>query len=762
MGEGLCAYELMIRNIHVEGNGKVESEAILHLLTLKPGSAPDSEKIRNDIRSLHELGYFSDIQIFQDSTPEGLDLIIQVREKPAVTRIDFKGMEALKEEDIRKSMETSLYTILNQGAIASDMNLIEKKYVEKGFYLAKATYTLEEKGQNEVELTFHVDEGGKVLVGDVFLLGNRHFTDGELIDKLASRPFTRWSATLGAPSIYQDDLVKRDLEFLTYYYKDHGFAEVQVRKPLTLMDPDKHFVRITFELEEGAQYKVGSLQVSGDVGEDLYPAEELLAAMQLRSDSLFRYSKFSKDIEMLVDKYGDLGHAYVDVNPKVNFDQDQQLVHINYEITKGQKVYFGKMSIVGNTKTRDNVIRREFEVYDSELYSGTRLSKTKKNINRLGFFEEVQIVKERDEDVAELLNLRIKVKEKATGQLQAAVGFTPGGQQRASWFGQGKYDEKNQSGRGWNTSLTGKYGGGENWELDLGFLDPRVRDSQWSLGFNLGYKVQETRYLTGVEIPTNDQSISVRVGRSMFELVRVFSSLKHTESYELEERYDVYIRESRKAVGVKNSLTLGLSRRDLDNYLDPTEGTDVSIYHAFTGGPLGGSYEYWESTADADYYIPLDFGDSFRSYFKLKGVLSKLWPAAGKDIPPTEKYRLGYYDLRGYSYGTVGDKARRIKGPESSGLDYNVGGDKKLFFQFEYFIPLIPQAGIKALLFADMGNVFAEEDPYNLSFRKLKKDVGFGFRWLTPIAPFRFEWAYPYDDEKRRFGDMEFIFNIGF
>lgn len=758
----LYAESQVIQTIRVEGNAKVESEAILNLLSTQKGTSVVQSKVRDDIRSLYQLGYFSEIKVFKEPSGPGIDLVIQVREKPAITKIDFKGMEELKEDDIRKSMETSLYTILNEGSISTDMRLIEKKYIEKGFYLAKVSYSLTEKGKNEVELTFHIDERGKVLVGDVHILGNKYFTDGDLIEKLASRPYTRWTATLGAPSMYQDEYVKRDLEFLAYYYKDQGFAEVSVRKPVILMDPDKQFVRITFELEEGLQYKIGSLKVSGDVGEELYTEDELLKAMALKPTELFRYSRFTKDIEMLVDKYGDLGYAYVDINPKTEFDREKQVVHINYEITKGEKVYFGEMNIIGNTKTRDNVIRREFEVHDSELYSGTRLSKSKKNINRLGYFEEVQVIKERDEEAENLLNLKFKVKEKATGQLQAALGFSPGGETKASWFGQGKYDEKNQSGKGWNTSLTGKYGGSQNWELDLGFYDPRVYDSKWSLGFNVGYKIQQKQYSTQVEIPTNDQSVSVTVGRSLFELVRAYSVIKHTESYELEKRHDVYIYESRNLVGVKNSLKLGLSRRDLDNYLDPTEGTDVNVSHEFTGGLLKGSYEFWESTADADYYIPLDFSESYRTYFKIKGFVGKLWSVKGKEIPAGEKYRLGYYDLRGYRYNAVGKKSLRLKGPNSSGLEYNVGGDKKMYFQFEYFMPLIPQAGIKALVFADMGNVYTEEQNYNLNFKQFKKDVGFGFRWLTPIAPFRFEWAYPYDDEKKEFGDMEFIFNIGF
>jgi outer membrane protein insertion porin family len=168
-----------------------------------------------------------------------------------------------------------------------------------------------------------------------------------------------------------------------------------------------------------------------------------------------------------------------------------------------------------------------------------------------------------------------------------------------------------------------------------------------------------------------------------------------------------------------------------------------------------------ESFADAWLYVPLDFSETYRTYFRLRGVMGKLWSFREQPIPPAERYRLGGYEnLRGYPYGSVGPEQRRIRSPLTSYYDYQLGGDKEIIFQFEYLVPLIPKAGIKAVFFADAGQAFSEEEGYNL--KHLKKDVGFGFRWLTPIAPFRFEWAYPYIDEKRALGDLQFIFTLGY
>lgn len=749
--------ETPISDFVIEGNAKVESDAILGILSLKKGQAPTKQAVAKDIKALFDLGYFSDIRFYKIENKEGLTLKIKVVEKPAIVSIRFEGLEELKEDDFKTLLDTKVYTIVKEGTIASDVRKIEKKYAEKGFYLAKVDYLLQEKSQNEVELLFRVDEKGKVLVGDVSILGNKYYTSSEIIENLATRPYTRLGA-YGSGSLFQNDYLNRDVEFIAYYYKDQGFANVKVAVPVTVMDPDQKYVRVTFQIEEGIQYNIGSLSVSEDGTETLLSEKDLVNAMLLKPGALFRYSKFVKDVEMLVDKYGDLGYAYVDVNPKTTFNDEKKTVDIHYEITKGEKVYFGQIVIAGNTKTRDNVIRREFSVHESELYSGTKLSKSKANINRLGYFDEVQILKERKEDKEDVVDLKVKVKEKPTGQVQASLGFSPGGQSKAAWFGQGRYDEKNQSGRGWTTSVIGRYANLQDWDVELGFTDPKVYDSPWSLGISFQERRQVRIYTSGVEVPESQSSVGVTVGRDVIELIRASLTLRHTYTKQLKE---VFVFDGFATQGVKNTMVLGLSRKDLDNNLDPTEGNWLNISHSLSGGPLRGDFQFMETLADAWYYLPLDFSENYRSYFRLRGVMGKLWSFRDQEIPAGERYRLGGFDnLRGYGFGTVGPQQRKLRSPTSGYYDYQLGGDKEIYFQLEYLVPLIPKAGIKAVFFADAGQAFAEDESYNL--KTLQKDVGFGFRWITPIAPFRFEWAYPYIEEKRALGDLRFIFTLGY
>lgn len=743
-----------VTEITVRGNAKVESDAIVTILKTRKGAPFDPANVKLDIKALFDLGYFSDVRFFKEEVPEGVKIIVQVVEKPAIVEIKFEGMKEIKSEDVKDKIQTKLYTIISDSAISNDVRLIERQYTEKGFYLARITHTVEMKAANEAVLTFVVEEGGKLRVGDVSIIGNKYFPYGDLVEKLALRPVTRTS-TFSSAGIYQDDFLKRDLEFLSYWYRDAGFAEVKVAKPLTVMDPDRQFVRVTFQVEEGLQYNVGKITFSGDM---LFESAELTDAMAIKSGALFRYSQFVKDIEMLGDKYGDLGYAYAYVNPKTNFNRDTRTVDIEYEIQKGEKVYFGSMEILGNTKTRDNVIRRELDVHDAELYSGTRLSESKKNVNRLGFFEDVQIIKERDPEYQDRLNLKLRVKEKPTGQLQAALGFSPGqNTSEGSFFGQGRYDEQNQSGYGWKTNLTARWNGGRNYSFETGFTNPRVYDSDWLAGASASVKHEIRNPLEDVEILEERTGGSVFVGRKLFEEVR--GRLTYRAEH-IKQKSDVYLVDRFRDSGLSSSAIFSLSRVDTNNYIDPNEGSEVELRQQFTGGRLlGGNQQFMESVLDVAKYHPVDLSETFRTYFKLHGTVSYIYPFGDKEVPFLERYRLGGpNDLRGFDLWSLGPKFSVMKSPGDPVTRLIKGGDKKVVGQIEYFVPLIPEAGIKALLFADAGRVFDDGDAMSLD--GFHKDVGFGIRWITPIAPFRFEWAYPY--ENGRLGETKIIFYIGY
>lgn len=748
----LFAETLPISDVVVRGNAKVEREAILAVLSSKKGQPFAEDTVRKDIRNLYDLGYFSNIAIYREETGAGLRLIVEVKEKPAIIDIVFRGLDEISEDKLREQLVSKPYAIVNRSTIANDLQMIERQYAEKGFYLVDVGYHLRRKGDNEVVLEFTISENSEVRIGTIAVQGNSYFSDRELVDKMALRANSRIPTFRGV-SNFQEELLERDVGFLLAHYKDYGFAEAKVAQPLLALSQDRQVVHITYEVEEGKQYRVADVKFSGDL---LFPIEELQQKTSLHRGDLFRLSRFRRDIETLMDTYGDLGYAYANVEPLTELDRQNRQVKIDYRFSKGEKVYIGNIDIVGNTKTRDNVIRRELEIYDSELYSGTKVNRSKANIERLGFFESVQVNKERADD--NLLDLRVKVKERPTGQLQAAIMFTPGGSSTQSgWAGQGRYDEKNQSGKGWQTNVTGKWDGRKNYRLSLGFANPRVNDSYWSLGTSGFFSREGRRYINSEFIEERRYGGTLTVGRRLFEMVRASLSYK-LQHAQLET--DTFILERFREEGISSGLTLALSRNATNDVLEPSAGSSISLQQTVTGGAiLRGDSKYMETSLDASYYYPFEFIDGFRTYIKLRGLLSHIYPYGDTAVPFMERYRLGgSNDMRGFPYWSIGPKFYVLRSPVNSAVAYNRGGNKKLLMQLEYFIPLIDEARIKAVLFSDTGRVY--DDNESLSLADLHHDVGFGIRWVTPIAPLRFEWAFPLENGK--LGDLEFIFSLGY
>ncbi len=756
------AFAFKISRVKVEGNRKVESRAILKLMQSQPGTPMSKEVVAQDIRTLFDLGVFTNINVYSSGTT----LIVAVSEKPSVVEIAFSGFNEVSEADVEKKISTERYRVVDTAVLASDVRLIEEEYAKKGFFLAKVKYELEEIEKGKVRLKFFVREGKKVQVGSIEIHGNQSFSDGQIMEGFLSRPVTRMSK-LSPRAIFQDAIVQRDNEFISLFYKNKGYAKVQTGKPSVTLDASKDFVHVTYNVEEGKQYRIGKIGYSGA---SLLSSEELEDARELNTGDVFNYSKFSKDIEKIVDEYGNLGFAFADVAPIPDFNDEEQTVDLDIRISKGRKVYIGEISITGNTKTRDNVIRRELQFSEGELYQGTRLTKAKADIERLGFFEQVQVIREKSEKRNDSLDLKIRVKEKPTGQLQAALGFTPSNNTSESrFFGQGRYEEKNQSGKGWKTAIAGRWNRGDNFSISGELYEPRFKDSDWSLGGKvfldsevkplLGTPFVGVQAAVSTEVDVTEKRVggSITVGRKVVEKVR--SALTYRiEDVETDSPFN--LGEQFLKQGLSSSLTLSFSRNATNNFIDPSSGSNITLSQKVSGSILGGIDDFGETALDIDYYFPIDFAENYRTYFRFHSNFSFVYKTSSSQVPFYERYRLGgFNDLRGFPFQSLGPTEQLVLESGEDAVPYNRGGNKKMVYTLEYYFPLIPEAGLKAVLFGDVGQAF--DDGSGLSFDNLEKDIGFGFRWITPIAPFRFEWAYPWVDGKLS-SKPEFIFFLGY
>lgn len=758
----------VIVEIQVEGNKAVHRDAILGLMDTKVGAELDLPTVSEDIRSIFNSGYFRDVRFDSKVQPNGLVLKVIVEEKPSIREIKFEGFDAVSSSSLSDKLQVKKFTILDERRVTADLRLIEQMYVEKGYYLARASFDVEPvPGTGEVNLIFRVVENNPVWVSHVNLIGNSFFGDSELKANMATRE-KRWSSWLTSAGAFKDEFVNRDKEFLSYLYRDSGFAEASVATPQSRLDVGRQTVDVSFNIEEGERYQVGEVKLTpkdpedalvNERGELIYTAAEILEKMKMKSGKWFRISQFQADMQMLIDLYGDHGFAFVDVLPKTFANKEAKKIDVEFVVDKGSKVYFGSIAIEGNAKTRDNVIRRNIKVSEGELFHATRLEKSKAAIERLGYFQEVQLSREPDLR-NNLMNLRIKVKEKSTGTLSASFGASPSQDTRSiNFFAQGSYSEANLLGKGWNANLSANYSPTGSYSLNVSMTEPSWNDGPWSVtGFgSLDYELSRP-----IAIEPERFSKTLRgglsIGRELVEDLRVSGGY----SLDTVTRNNVTpIGRLFTKQGTTEKLSVSLNFDKTDNYLMPTDGFSFSASNLFAVKGIAGDNQFGSAEFAANYYIPVIFGEDFKTNFRFVLEPTIVYPVGGKPIPYWERLNLGtLYNMKAYYQDNkvIGPRVEVVNGPFASAVDRIViGGNRRVYGAGEYFVPLIPEANLRLVSFWETGAVFDENEA--LTLKSFKHDVGFGLRWQTPIAPFRFEWAWPV--EQGKLGEQEFIFSVG-
>jgi outer membrane protein insertion porin family len=639
------------------------------------------------------------------------------------------------------------YAILDRTAIAKSVKKIQEKYVEKGFFLAEVKYRLVDEPDNQVAVVFEVAEHAKVQVKEIRFIGNAHVPAEDLEAVMVTKEGS-FLSFLTSSGTYREDAFQHDLQGVQFVYGDRGYLFAKLEKPAVQLSPDRRFVYLTIRVEEGNQYRIGDIKFSGDLGRD---ESELRKRVQVQRGELFARSRIGKDLIAVADVYRDEGHAYANVTPLTDVDEKNRIVHLTYDVQPGQKVKFERIDIVGNTRTRDKVIRRELRVYEGELYSQTGVNQSKQRVNALGYFETVNVTTTRG-SADDLMVAKIEVKERSTGTFQIGAGFSS----YENFILTGQISQNNLFGWGQSLSLQVQWSSVRQLGT-IQFVEPYFFDTRWTFAFDL-YS-SEAVYTT-----FNRRAIggSMTWGYELAGLQYWWPWAKHLDDLRLFATYtdehvsvtptvtDIILA-NRYRSGTTSSLRLSLQWDKRDNRLFPTAGFFHSVSaelappalapHAVFGNDVNLFTRY---TIDARFYRPLAWGVVGR--LKLAAGYIRQYDAE-HPIPISEFYYLGGINsIRGYRQLSiaptvlVGATVR----PETELTQITVGGDKQLTINSELEFALFEKIGIRGVFFFDMGNAFAPgkyTDPA-VSW-SLYKSAGFGLRWFSPIGPLRFEWGFP-------------------
>ncbi len=755
-----------VKSIDIKGNRKIETDAIAQKLENKVGQPLSLKGVQEEVQTLFETGYFQDIEVRDSKVSGGVALTYRVVEKPAISSIDYKGNSELDDEELSELTKIKVFEIIDYGKITRGVSDIQKAYEEKGYFLAKVSYEVTEDSNGGVNVTFQVEENDQVLVKRISFIGNEKVPSSDIKGRMLTQEGGYFSGLSGSGT-YKQDAFEQDLQLISFLYFNKGYVQAKVSRPEVTVSPDKKGIYISIRIEEGMQFNTGEVSFSGDL---LFSTEELTETAQIDESDIFVYEKVQQDIQAFTAMYGDLGYAYTNVIPRTFIREDERKVDIVYEFDKGKKVYFGTINVVGNTRTRDKVVRRELRIGEGELYNESRKRESMDNIRRLGFFEQVQFNTKTPQGRDDLMDIDIVVKERNTGSFQLGAGYS-------SFSGvifNAQLNQTNFLGKGQNVGLQVDYSEIQK-RYRLNFTEPYLFDTLWTAGFDVYRNESRIPNLYSEKV----EGGAFRVGHPIFNRY-FYGFLRYkVDTTELDMppgRYATDVLKPEEAEGTTSSVTASVEYDKRNDRFAPTKGIHTSASYELAG--LGGSLDYRKFDAFFRWYYNIFWNLVLRTNFTYGLVEGP----KDKPIPFTKRYRLGGpYNMRGFDFGDVGRR-------EFSRLNYDwwrgelndvpgitpnpdpvsdaearrraqvvLGGTQQALAMFELEFPLVKEAGIRGVAFYDVG--MAHDDIVDSYFRE---DFGFGVRWFSPIGPLRFEWGFPLDRRAELNEEgSEFHFAIG-
>jgi outer membrane protein insertion porin family len=743
--EALAQAAPPVTQIDIRGQRRVEESAIRARLRSRIGEPFSVDNVREDIKAIYRLGAFDDVQVGAEAFEGGLRLTFSVREKPTVREIRLAGNRALKTDKIKEKFKLAEGSVFSRAEVGKAADAIRKFYEEEGYYLAEARGDAVTVSDREVDVVFQISEGDKFKLEAIRIAGARGVTEKEVKAALATqeRQYFFFRGTL------KRDELARDRDRIQAFYLDRGYLQVKVQDPEIELDRARRRITVRFTVEEGPPFRVGEVRVTGN---SVFGTEEILRALQTKTQALFSREKLQRDIAALTERYTSRGYLYVDVAPLTTTDARRLIVDVALEVSEGRQAAIERIEISGNVRTRDKVIRRQFRLVEGDVFNSDLLQRGRRRLQDLQYFEEVKVDTKRG-SAEDKVAVEIEVKEKPTGSFSIGAGFSSvDGPQGIVGLSQ-----RNLFGLGQAASLTGSIGANAD-RFRVNFSDPNVFDSPYALSltaFNERLLFQSTQ-----GFDEDRRGVGVSLGRLVFEEVSASLGYRFQREriFNLAANAPELIRRQ-EGINYTSAVSFGLVRDSRDSIVSPTTGSRHAATVEVAGGVLGGDNAFTKYTFDTSWYYPLyrrivghvrgnigfveDFGSPRRVTRNGQEVLVSR-------LPVQERFFLGGINtIRGFRNFTVSPRD-----PATGGL---LGGNKEYFTNLELIFPLYDPVEMKGLVFFDAGNVFDERQNFELSLRTA---AGIGLRFATPIGPIRVEIGWPIN---RTPGDRTFVphFTLG-
>jgi outer membrane protein insertion porin family len=703
----------LITSIEIHGLKRVEEGALKARISQNIGEPLSQEKTNRDIKSIYKMGYFDDVRVEIEAFEGGVKLLYIVREKATIVNIEFQGNEEIETSDLQEKITISSGSIADTVLIQDNASLIKSYYEEEGYWMSNVVPVVNRISENEIRLTYQINEGTKVKIKDIIIEGNDNISNRKIKKVMETKEWWIFSF-ITSSGYFRSTRMDMDIAKIKNLYFDNGYVTVIIAEPEISVNKEAKRMTIKIKIAEGDQYKVSSVDFTGNT---VFDNETIRQKITIPTGSIFKKSGLERDMASISSLYSDNGYALITVIPDLIPDDKTKMVKVSLDISEGDKYKMGRIEITGNTKTRDKVIRREVRFDEGELYNGSKLKRSYERINNLNFFETVEIVPKPQYE-EKVIDLEIKVKERATGFLSVGGGYST----MDKFIATTDLTQGNLFGRGQYLKLKAELGG-RSTLYEISFKEPWLFDRP--ISFSTGV------YKTKREFIQYDKEATggyVSLGKSFAEYWKAGLSYKLEEATieNIDDDASIIIKDQ-EGTNMTSSISPSISRDSRDNYIDPSRGSRNALSVTFAG--IGGDNAYIKGLIDSGWYFPIG-----KTSFMVRGRFGYARGIFNKELPLYERFYVGgIYTVRGLDWGDAGPK------DESSGDA--IGGTEELIFNTEYIFPILTDLKLKGVVFFDAGNSYDEFE----DFGELRYTTGLGIRWLSPMGPIRIEWGYNID-----------------
>ena len=733
------AYAATISNVVIEGNQRVEDQTIISYLRVGAGDQFDSEAIDESVKALFQTGLFADVQVFQ----RGSQLVIKVEENPMINRVNFEGNKEVKDADLAKEVELRERMMFTRARAQSDVQRIIQLYRRTGFYNVTVSPKLIRLAENRVDLVFEVNEGNESVVKEINFEGNDAFSDSELRGKIATSQHAWWKF-LSKADTYDQDRLDFDKELLRRYYLKNGFADIQVESADVALSPDGEGFIITFLVSEGPQYRVADVAVN--VGGATLDETDLKDGVKTGVGQKYDASKVDKTVENLTLEAARQGFVFARVNPEIIRNDGQNTVNIRYDIVEGPRTYIERINIVGNTRTEDQVIRRELQLFEGDAFNRVLVDRARRRLTALDYFERIDFLEDQG-SAPDKIVLNVQVVEKSTGQITFSVGYST----TEKVVGSIGLQERNFMGKGQNVRINTTLSFTRQ-QVDFSFTEPYFMGLPISAGVDAFATKLDNTEISSYE--SEQIGGALRLGFDIDE----YSTLGFKYGLQWQRINGIKNSEASPAVIAsegqrwKSDLGTTYTWDNLDNPVLPTTGFRGQVETDIAG--LGGDTYYASVEGHAWYFIPV-YEDKL--VLKLEANAGHIEPLPGERVPLQDRFFMGADTFRGFAKSGIGP--RQIG---NDGVTDAIGGQTYAIGTVEMSFPLgLPDEwGIRGVAFSDFGTVFNAPERTIASGTgscKRKKgkpctvfdtpdfrvSVGGGVVWQSPFGPLRLDLAWP-------------------